>query len=422
MRKICIVGLGYVGLPLAIEFAKFFDTIGFDIDEKRIAQLKQGIDPGKEVDSKTLKSSKLTYSSDPESIKNSDFIIVAVPTPINNNFKPDLTFVESASKLVGKNIQKGSIVVYESTVYPGVTEEVCAPIIEKESKLKCGIDFKVGYSPERMNPGDKEHTVKNIIKIVSGMDKETLDTVAEVYERIVEAGVHKTKNIKTAEAAKAIENIQRDLNIALMNELSIIFHKVGINTKDVIDAAGSKWNFHKYSPGLVGGHCIGVDPYYITHIAEKVGYDPKVILAGRNINESMSNFVVELLKDAIKESKEEPKDILIMGVTFKENVNDIRNSKTKDVINKLKKNGFNVYVYDPLVEEDIIKSEFDVETAKLDDDKKFDSVILSVAHSEFKDITLEKIKENLTTPILIDLKSIYCKEKAKELGYIYRSL
>ncbi len=420
--KICVVGLGYVGLPLAIEFAKVFPTLGFDINKKRIEQLKRGYDSSGEISNEILKNSTLKYIGDARKIKECNFIVINVPTPITKELKPDLSFVKNASKIVGQNLAKNAIVVYESTVYPGVTEEICAPILEKESGLKCENDFKVGYSPERINPGDREHNVRNIVKIVAGMDKQTTDKIAEVYTSIVDAGVYKTKDIKTAEAAKVIENIQRDLNIALINELSLIFHKLGLNTLDVIDAAATKWNFHKYVPGLVGGHCIGVDPYYLTYKAQEVGYKPKVILAGRTINEYMGNFVVQLMEEALREKGVKAKNVFILGVTFKENVKDIRNSKVKDIIDILKKKEYEVIVYDPLVEDDIIKQEFNVKNVNFNDIGKVDVAILFSPHKVFKKITLEKLKEKLNYPILIDVKSFYDTNKARRLGFIYKNL
>ncbi len=339
--KICVVGVGYVGLPLANEFSKAgYHVIGFDSSEKRAADLKLGIDSSKSIPMDDLKRSSIIFTADPRCITDCNFIIVAVPTPITDSKLPDLEALKSASKFVGEHMQRGSIVVFESTVYPGVTREICVPIIEKHSGLICGKDWKVGYSPERINPGDGTHTIDKVIKIVSGMDKDSLETIAGVYGTVCKAGVFRAKSIETAEAAKIIENIQRDLNIALMNELSIIFQKMGIDTKDVIEAACTKWNFHKYMPGLVGGHCIGVDPYYLTYRAQEIGYHPRVILAGRMLNDSMAKHVAEMtIKALSKASKSQNPRILVLGITFKENVPDTRNSNVKDMIAELKSFG-----------------------------------------------------------------------------------
>lgn len=421
--RICIVGLGYVGLPLAVAFSKHFNVTGFDVKKERVEELKKGIDRTKEISKEELKKAKIEFTSDPTQIKKSNFIIVAVPTPIHEDTKiPDLKFVESASKVVGENLAKGSIVVFESTVYPGVTEDICVPIIEKYSKLKCGKEWKIGYSPERVNPGDKEHTIEKIVKVVSGMDKESLERIAKVYSTAIKAGVHKAPNIKTAEAAKVIENIQRDLNIALMNELSMIFKKLGINTKDVLEAAGTKWNFHKYFPGLVGGHCIGVDPYYLTYRAQQLGYDPKVILSGREINDSMAFVVGDMVIDALKQAGKNVKGakILIMGLTFKENVPDIRNSKAADVISHLRKNGAEVIGCEPLLEKGIVKDHFNIENIDFNDVKEVDAVVIINAHEQFKKITIEDIKKKMKKPVLVDVKNLYYGKI--DDSWIYRSL
>jgi UDP-N-acetyl-D-glucosamine/UDP-N-acetyl-D-galactosamine dehydrogenase len=421
--KICIVGLGYVGLPLAIEFAKQFDTIGFDINEKRIQELKNNLDRTNEISEETLKDSNLKLTTNELEISNYDFIIVAVPTPIDEAKKPNLDYLKNASKLIGRNLSKGSTIVYESTVYPGVTEEICTPLLEQESGLKVKQDFKVGYSPERINPGDKEHTIDKIIKIVSGIDEESLNTISKVYSQIITAGVFKAKDIKTAEAAKVIENIQRDLNIALVNELSLIFDKLNINTKEVLEAAGTKWNFHKYTPGLVGGHCIGIDPYYLAYKAEQLNFRPKLILAGRNTNEYMpkhlANLVISSLNDAGKVLK--GSKVLLLGLAFKENINDTRNSKALDLITHLKEFHIDVIAHDPLVNADQNKI-FEIENKKFEEIEKIDATILVTPHDKFKEITLEKLKQKMDHPILIDIKSFYDKEKAKELNFIYKSL
>ncbi len=422
--KICVVGLGYVGLPLAVEFAKHFDTVGFDVNSKKVQELKEGVDKTGEVESETLNNSKLRYSSDPKVISEANFVIVAVPTPIDESFKPDLGAVESASKLVGQNLAKGSTVVFESTVYPGVTEDVCLPIIEENSGLKCGPDFKIGYSPERVNPGDKEHTVDKIVKVVSGMDAEPLDLVSNVYGKAITAGLFKAKDIKTAEAAKVIENIQRDLNIALMNELSLIFSKMGVNTLDVIEAAGTKWNFHKYHPGLVGGHCIGVDPYYLTYAAEQVGHNPKVILAGRSTNEYMAAHVAQMVVDSLEKVGKDPKNsvIYIMGLTFKDNVPDPRNSKAKDVIKYLKDKGVTVCGFDPLLDNDTVIKLFGIENVALGKVERFDGAILINGHDPFKEYSLEMLKNKMDKPIIVDVKSFFNRQEAEELGFVYKCL
>lgn len=420
--KICIIGLGYVGLPLAAAFDKEFYVVGFDVNEKKIQGLKNGIDITGELSKEEVLSSNINFTTDPSKIKECNFIVIAVPTPITEDHIPDLSYLKSASELVGKNLNKDSIVVFESTVFPGATEEVCLPIIEKESGLKPGIDFKIGYSPERINPGDKEHTVTKILKIISGMDKETTDKIAEVYGKIIRAGIYKAPDIKTAEAAKVIENIQRDLNIALVNELSLIFDKMNIDTREVIEAAGTKWNFHKYYPGLVGGHCIGVDPYYLTYKAKHLDYNPRVILAGRGINEFMSKHLNNLVLKALMKQKKHivGAKILVMGLTFKENAPDIRNSKIKDVIKYLKSYSIEVKGYDPLISEQDIDS-FGIQPYQKGD--IYDAIIVFSPHNIFKEWTLDKLKEITTeNPILIDVKAFYNKEEAKEKGFYYKRL
>ena len=420
--KVCIIGMGYVGLPLAIAFSKESKVIGFDINKEKIESLKQGIDITKETAKEELLSSNIEFTVNPEKIRESDFIIIAVPTPIDEDKIPDLSYLKSASELVGQNLKKGSIVVYESTVYPGATEEVCLPILERESGLKCPEDFKIGYSPERINPGDKEHTVTKILKVVSGIDKDSTEKIAETYNRAITAGVYKAKNIKTAEAAKVIENIQRDLNIALVNELSLIFERIGINTRDVIEAAGTKWNFHKYYPGLVGGHCIGIDPYYLTYKAKHLGYNPRVILAGREINEFMSKHLTNMILNSLTKQKKHiiGSKVLIIGLTFKENVPDTRNSKIKDVIRYLKKYSVEISAIDPLISEQEIKS-FGVQQYKQGD--KFDCIVVFSPHDEFKEMSINKLKELAAErPTLIDLKEFYNKEQAEEKGFYYKTL
>lgn len=402
-ETICIVGLGYVGLPLACLLSKHFKVSGFDINDKKIEDLKNGIDETGEVEN--LSEYKVNYSSDAGVIKAASFIIVAVPTPIDEDHKPDLGPLKKASETVGKNLSKDAVVVYESTVYPGATEEVCLPILEQQSGLKLGEDFKLGYSPERINPGDKVHTIDKITKIISASDEGGLERLKEVYGSITE--VFKATNIKVAEAAKVIENVQRSLNIALMNELALIFDKVGISTKDVLEAAGTKWNFHKYTPGLVGGHCIGIDPYYLTHKAKELGYDPKIILSGQEVNEKMSELVASKFVGK--------KNILMMGVTFKKNVPDTRNSKAQDLISHLKNGGAQVFEHDPLLEG---KKDLPVDT-------KFEGIIVFSPHDEFKDkkYSLENLKEMCSVdPLIFDVQGFYNKEEAEKLGFKYLTL
>lgn len=425
-RLVCVVGLGYVGLPLAVEFGKVMPVIGFDVNKKRIEELQKCVDNTDEIISSDIKNAKIEFTYDATRIKEADFIIVAVPTPVTASNVPDMKYVESASEVVGKNLSKDSIVVYESTVYPGVTEDICVPILEKNSGLKCGIDFKIGYSPERVNPGDKEHTIDKITKIVSGMDEESLNIIADVYSKIIRAGVFKAANIKTAEAAKVIENIQRDLNIALMNELSLIFSRMGIITKEVLDAAATKWNFHKYYPGLVGGHCIGVDPYYLTYKAQELGYDPDVILAGRKINNYMAKHVADLVVKALNNANKVIKQstVLVMGLTFKENVKDARNSKALDVINYLKDFGVNVIACEPKLENELVQKAFNVKNYTFSAiDINVDCVVLVSPHKEFKSISILKLKEIMgEKPALVDIKNFYDKNVAEKLGFIYYSL
>jgi len=405
---VCIVGLGYVGMPLAEAFAKHVHVIGFDINEKKVMALKK-------------KYPDLELISQPARIKDADVVIIAVPTPVTESKEPDLTPVQSASRIVGKNLKKGAIVVLESTVYPGVTEEIVVPILEEESGLRVGLDFKVGYSPERVNPGDKDHTIDKITKIVSGMDEESANTLAELYGTITT--VYKTKDIETAEAAKVIENIQRDLNIALMNELSIIFQKMGLDTKAVLDAASTKWNFNRYNPGLVGGHCIPVDPYYLVYKAKELGYHPQVILAGRSINDYMPKHVAMLTIKALNDVKKviHGSSVLIMGLTFKENVEDTRETPVKEIIKELKEFGCVLYGYDPLLsEKDIVDFGLKIFDKSI---VKVDCVIFTVAHEPFKRMGLENIKNFMKeSPILIDVRGIFNKNEAEEKGFYYKTL
>jgi UDP-N-acetyl-D-glucosamine/UDP-N-acetyl-D-galactosamine dehydrogenase len=424
-EKISMVGLGYVGLPLAVAFAeKGIEIIAFDINQKKIDLYKQGIDVTKEVGNERLKTlNNILYTSNPEDLKKAKFHIVAVPTPVSDNKVPNLQPVKGATKVVGQNLTKGSYVVFESTVFPGATEEICIPILEEESGLKCGVDFKVGYSPERINPGDEVHTVKTIVKVVAGMDEESLETISSVYELVVDAGVYKASSIKVAEAAKVIENSQRDINIAFINELSLIFDKMGIDTVEVLEAAGSKWNFLPFRPGLVGGHCIGVDPYYLTYKAQTLGYHPQIILSGRRINDNMGKHIAEKMVKLLISSDRRVKEanILIMGLTFKENCQDLRNSKVADVINELKEFGVNTIVIDPLADPQESKTEYDVELKDLNKIDNLDGIILAVAHNEYKNIDLKKLKSKYKTeienPIFLDLKSVLNKSLMEELGY-----
>ncbi len=412
--SIAIVGLGYVGLPLAVAFGKKIRTIGFDISHEKIASYKKGIDPTGEVSQEDLKKAlHLSFTNDPSGLKGCDVIIVAVPTPINASKLPDLGHLVSASKIVGKNMTKGTVIVYESTVYPGVTEDVCVPVLERSSGLTCGKDFKVGYSPERINPGDKEHTLEKIVKVVAAQDHETLDLVARVYEMVVDAGVYRAESIKVAEAAKVIENTQRDLNIALMNELAIIFNRLGIDTKAVIETAETKWNFLPFRPGLVGGHCIGVDPYYLTYCAQQEGYHPEVILAGRRINDSMGHYIAQRAVKELIHAKipVNGANVAILGLTFKENCSDIRNSKIVDIITELKEYGIEPVVHDPLASPDHTRAIYGIELASKIPEN-MDCIILAVAHDFYLEEGPEFINSllNKNRSVLIDVKGIFSKK------------
>lgn len=425
-EKIALVGLGYVGMPIAVSFSKKVDVIGFDVNEQKVAMYKAGIDPTKEVGDEAIKACAVDFTCDETRLKEAKFIVVAVPTPVNSDHTPDLSPVEGASRVVGRNLTKGSIVVYESTVYPGVTEDVCVPILEKESGMKCGVDFKVGYSPERINPGDKVHRLETIVKIVSGMDEETLDTVAKVYELVVEAGVHRAESIKVAEAAKVIENSQRDINIAFMNELSIIFNKMGIDTKAVLEAAGTKWNFLKFFPGLVGGHCIGVDPYYLTYKAEEMGYHSQIILSGRRINDDMGKYVVEcLIKNLIRADVSiKNAKVAILGFTFKENCPDTRNTRIIDIVNELKEYGIEPVIADPEADAEEAKREYGIEFVDMNSIDDMDAVVLAVAHTSFnalKQKDFDKLfkQGNNDSKVLMDLKGVLNRKEYEQAGYIY---
>ena len=408
-KKLAVIGLGYVGLPIALEFAKKIKVIGFDINAERIKMMQNKIDPSQELESSAFDGCDIEFTNDLEILKQANFFIVAVPTPVDEHNVPDLKPVLRASETIGKVVKKGDYVVYESTVYPGCTEEDCVPVIEKISGLKMLTDFKMGYSPERINPGDKEHTITSIIKVVSGCCEESLDTIAKVYELVVKAGVHKASSIKVAEAAKIIENTQRDLNIALMNELSIIFDKMNINTFEVLEAAGTKWNFLKFQPGLVGGHCIGVDPYYLTHKSKELGYDSQVILAGRVINDGMAGYVAKKVLQHIIQNSGNVKDakVLVMGATFKENVSDIRNSKVADVVKELQAFSLNVDVADPHADSDELNHEYGFGlTPQLESD--YDAVIVTVPHNDYKNLNEEYfISISKPKAMIADLKGIY---------------
>lgn len=419
-----LVGLGYVGMPIAIEFAKRgVKVIGYDLNSTKIDIYKSGIDPTNEVGDEVIKNTTVEFTSNEEELKRAKFHIVAVPTPVNDDHTPDLTPVEGASRILGRNLTKGSIIVFESTVYPGVTEDICVPILEKESGLKCGKDFKIGYSPERINPGDKVHRLSTITKIVSGMDEETLDTVAKVYEIVVDAGVHKAESIKVAEAAKVIENSQRDINIAFMNELSIIFNKMGIDTQSVLKAAGTKWNFLNFYPGLVGGHCIGVDPYYLTYKAEELGYHSQIILSGRRINDDMGKYVAEnAVKNLIKSEKAvKGAKVAILGFTFKENCPDTRNTKIIDIVKELREYGIEPLITDPTADAAEAKRLYGVEFVDIEAIHDMDAVILAVAHDKFGKLTMKEIDQffGKGKKVLLDIKGLLDRKEYEGAGYCY---
>jgi UDP-N-acetyl-D-galactosamine dehydrogenase len=424
-EKIALVGLGYVGMPIAVAFARKVGVIGYDLNSAKIDLYKSGIDPTNEVGNDVIRDTKVEFTSDETKLREAKFHIVAVPTPVNDDHTPDLTPVEGASRILGRNLTKGSIVVFESTVYPGVTEDICVPILEKESGLKCGVDFKIGYSPERINPGDKVHRLETITKIVSGMDAETLDEVAKVYELVVEAGVHRAESIKVAEAAKVIENSQRDINIAFMNELSIIFDKMGIDTKSVLEAAGTKWNFLKFYPGLVGGHCIGVDPYYLTYKAEQLGYHSQIILSGRRINDDMGKYVAESVVKKMIAADLPIKDasVAILGFTFKENCPDTRNTKIIDIYNELGEFGIVPTVVDTTADAAEAKRLYGIDFGTMEDVKDMDAVIVAVAHDEFLKLTREDIdgffKKDNKIKVLADIKGLLDKSQYSGDEYSY---
>ncbi len=422
-EKLSLVGLGYVGMPIAVAFAKKIDVIGYDLNSAKIDLYKSGVDPTKEVGDEVIKKTAVHFTSDETELRKAKFHIVAVPTPVNDDHTPDLTPVEGASRILGRNLTKGSIVVFESTVYPGVTEDICVPILEKESGLKCGVDFKIGYSPERINPGDKVHRLETIKKIVSGMDEETLDTVAKVYELVVEAGVHRAESIKVAEAAKVIENSQRDINIAFMNELSIIFNKMGIDTQSVLRAAGTKWNFLPFYPGLVGGHCIGVDPYYLTYKAEELGYHSQIILSGRRINDDMGKYVAEnCVKNLIKADKSvKNAKVAILGFTFKENCPDTRNTKVIDIVKELREYGIEPVITDPQADAAEAKRLYGISFADMGQIKNMDAVILAVAHREFTELKKAYIDSffGQGQKVFLDIKGLMDRKEYEASGYSY---
>lgn len=422
-NSLAVIGLGYVGMPIAVAFAKKLDVIGFDLNSQKIELYKSGIDPTHEVGDEAISKSTVEFTNDERKLREAKFHIVAVPTPVNDDHTPDLSPVEGASTILGRNLAKGSIVVFESTVYPGVTEEVCVPILERESGLKCGIDFKIGYSPERINPGDKVHRLETITKIVSGMDEETLDTITKVYELVVDAGVHRAESIKVAEAAKVIENSQRDINIAFMNELSIIFNKMRIDTKSVLEAAGTKWNFLPFRPGLVGGHCIGVDPYYLTYKAEMMGYHSQIILSGRRINDDMGRYVAEnCVKNLIAADKSvKAAKVAILGFTFKENCPDTRNTKIIDIVNELKEYGIEPVIADPQADAEEAKRLYGVEFVDIEAIKDMDAVVLAVAHTEFSGFAISDIDKlfGKGKKVLLDLKGILNRKEYEGAGYNY---
>lgn len=425
-ERISLIGLGYVGIPIAVAFSKKVHVIGFDLNEHKVSLYKQGIDPTREVGDDEIRNCTVEFTSDETRLREAKFHIVAVPTPINPDKSPNLIPIVSASHTVGRNLTRGSIVVYESTVYPGVTEEICLPILEQESGLKCGLDFKVGYSPERINPGDKVHRLETIVKVVSGMDAESLDTIAKVYELVVDAGVYRADSIRVAEAAKVIENSQRDINIAFMNELSIIFNKMGIDTRAVLAAAGTKWNFLNFVPGLVGGHCIGVDPYYLTYRAEQMGYHSQIILSGRRINDDMGKYVAEnIIKKLVKaDIPIKNAKVGILGFTFKEDCPDTRNTRVIDIVNELKEYGISPLIADPIADSSEAYEEYGIKFVNIDELRDLDALVIAVVHSEFAGMS-RAVVDKMFKPVsnnqkvILDIKGMLNKKAVEELGYIY---
>lgn len=427
--KLGLVGLGYVGMPIAVAFAKKVDVIGFDTNVQKIDLYHLGFDPTNEVGDEVIKETTVDFTADEARLKEAGFIVVAVPTPINQDKTPDLSPVEGASRIVGRNLTKGSIVVYESTVYPGVTEDICIPILEQESGLKCGVDFKVGYSPERINPGDKVHRLENIVKIVSGIDEESLEEIAKIYELVIDAGVHKASSVKVAEAAKVVENSQRDINIAFMNELAMAFDRMGINTMEVVEAMNTKWNALGFTPGLVGGHCIGVDPYYFVYEAEKLGYHSQIVLAGRQINDGMGDFITEAIIKKLVLAGKKVRDarVGIFGLTFKENTPDIRNTKVTDVIEGLRRYGIDPLVTDPVADLEEAKNEYGIQMATQEEIQNLDCVILAVTHDEYKKMSFEAFEQHFgempnEEKVFIDIKSMFNQVEVEDKGICYWSL
>lgn len=423
-EKLALIGLGYVGMPIAVEFAKHVKVIGFDLNERKIQRYKSGIDPTNEVGSEAIRETTVDFTADESRLREAKFLIVAVPTPINTDHTPDLCPVESASRIVGRNLTKGSIVVYESTVYPGVTEDICVPILEKESGLTCGVDFKIGYSPERINPGDKVHTLTTIRKIVSGMDEETCHIIKQIYEIVIKAGTYPVSSIRTAEAVKVVENSQRDINIAFMNELAMVFDRMGIDTNEVVDGMNTKWNSLGFRPGLVGGHCIGVDPYYFIYQAEKLGFHSQIILNGRIVNDSMGAYVADRAIQKMIEACQAPKmsKVVILGLTFKENCPDCRNSKIADIVERLREYGINPEVADPWADPEVAKQEYGLDLKPLDEIREADCVIVAVAHREFKELGLEGIQRMFrdgTGKVLIDVKGIFQTGDLEKTGLVW---
>ena len=424
-EKLSLVGLGYVGMPIAVAFARKIKVVGFDLNKEKIALYQKGVDPTKEVGDEAIRNTSVEFTADEARLREAKFHIVAVPTPVREDHTPDLGPVEGASRILGRNLTKGSIVVYESTVYPGVTEEICVPILEKESGLKCGMDFKIGYSPERINPGDKVHRLETIVKIVSGMDRETLEEIAGVYGLVVKAGVHRAGSIRVAEAAKVIENSQRDINIAFMNELSIIFNRMGIDTKAVLEAAGTKWNFLNFRPGLVGGHCIGVDPYYLTYRAEQLGYHSQIILSGRRINDDMGKYVAEsLIKSLIRaDIPVKNAGVAVLGFTFKENCPDTRNTKVIDIVKELREYGIEPLIADPQADAAEAERLYGISFVEMEEIRDVDAVILAVSHKEFEKLSPDTLKgfykKEAARRVLADIKGMLDREKFEEAGYLY---
>ncbi len=420
---IAVVGLGYVGLPLAVALSRQFRVVGFDISQERVRELTQGVDRTGEVEAETMQSCRAEFTADPHRLGEAGVIIVAVPTPIDEHRNPDLKPVTGASRTVGAHMASGCVVAYESTVYPGLTEEICIPLLEENSGLTCGSDFKVGYSPERINPGDREHTLETIVKVVAGQDKETTDMLAELYGSVVTAGIHKASSIKVAEAAKVIENTQRDLNIALMNELALLFGRMGIDTQEVLEAAGTKWNFLPFRPGLVGGHCIGVDPYYLTFKAQSLGFHPQVILAGRRINDAMAAHVADTArKMMLRLGCTQGGRVGILGLTFKEDVPDLRNTKVMDVVRELEENSIEVLVHDAVADPAEAQKEYGLELANLDAFKNLDAVILAVSHAQYAELTPQTMRSWFRNPdkaLLLDVKGFFDPEILHKAGFTY---